>query len=145
MVVGNSLHRHHQLTAFAWSSTIALRNLCQPSFLNVAFCVFCLGFQTQRFFQFKAVQFCKPRLVRLGPARRHKAIVPDQKSDTDHWKGGVEIKSDFEENDEDLADFLKANTAFILQMSSTNAFTVPLFNGMVLFALCFLLDGPLWG
>lgn len=92
-----------------------------------------LGFHVPRFCQFKAVQFCKPRLVRLGPAKRHTAIVPNQKSDTDHWNGGVDIKSDFEENDEDLADFLKANTAFILQMSSTNAFTVPLFNGMFLF------------
>lgn len=61
--------------------------------------------------------------MRLGPARRGRPKgEPD--SGTDHWaEGGVTYQSDFEENDADLAEYLKSNANFFGQMTATSGFT----------------------
>lgn len=63
------------------------------------------------------------RLVRQGPAKR-KAKTGEGDEDSDHWgPGGMVYTSEFEECDEDLAQFLKANAAFMVTMTTTGAFT----------------------
>lgn len=63
------------------------------------------------------------RLVRQGPAKRNTQNNLDD-GDSDHWgPGGVVYTSEFEENDGDLAQYLKSNAAFLVTMTTTAAFT----------------------
>ena len=56
----------------------------------------------------------------MGPAKQRSK---KEDSDTDHWaEGGVTYHSDFEENDEELADFLKAQGNFMAQMGRAGGF-----------------------
>jgi len=48
------------------------------------------------------------------------------------------IPSEFEQNDEDLAEYLKSNTSFLLNMHATGAFTATQQNSTVFSPLCFL-------
>lgn len=61
------------------------------------------------------------RLVRIGPAKR-RAKHPEHASDSDSQHGTC-AASEFEDKDDDLADYLQANTSFIMAMQTTNAFT----------------------
>lgn len=60
------------------------------------------------------------RLVRQGPAKRK-----PEESDTDHWQGGTVYTSEFEDNDQELADYMRTTSDFIVTMAATGAFTVP--------------------
>ena len=61
------------------------------------------------------------RLVRIGPAKRRAKRLEDlSDSDSQH---GTCAASEFEDKDDDLADYLQANTSFIMAMQTTNAFT----------------------
>ena len=78
------------------------------------------------------------RLVRLGKAKRTKTVKAD--SGTDQWEGGVLCQSEFEENDDDLADFLQNNTSFLLNMTKTAGFSVPWWTHAFLVSPIFFLD-----
>ena len=63
------------------------------------------------------------RLVRQGPAKR-KTQNNLHDDDSDHWgPGGMVYTSEFEENDGDLAQYLKSNAPFLVTMTTTAAFT----------------------
>ena len=70
------------------------------------------------------------RLVRIGRAKRSlqassKRRVPAE-SGSDHWAEGDGMTYATEsENDDDLRSFLGSNAAFVAQLHSTAAFTVP--------------------
>eukprot|EP00435_Cladocopium_sp_Y103_P028818 s1822_g7.t1 len=61
------------------------------------------------------------RLVRIGPAKR-RAKRPEDLSNSDSQHGTC-VVSEFEDKDDDLVDYLQANTTFIMAMQTTNAFT----------------------
>ena len=58
----------------------------------------------------------------MGPARRHRKKL-EELSDSNSETGAL-VHSEFDVNkDDDLADYLQANTSFLMAMESTNAFT----------------------
>ena len=72
----------------------------------------------------------------MGPAKARrkttKSTTIDSSSD-DHI-----IPSEFEQNDEDLVEYLKSNTSFLLNMHATGAFTATQQNNSNMFCqLCF--------
>ena len=59
----------------------------------------------------------------MGPAKSRTARSPAKPKDPDYdTETGVEFRSDFEEKDEDLKEFLRTNSNFLLQMVSTAGF-----------------------
>ena len=58
----------------------------------------------------------------MGPARRQRKKL-EELSDSNSETGAL-VHSEFDANkDDDLADYLQANTSFLMAMESTNAFT----------------------
>lgn len=62
------------------------------------------------------------RLVRQGQAKRRPDPAADE--DSDNWgPGGIVYFSEFEENDADLAQYLRSDSSFLVAMSLTGAFS----------------------
>ena len=81
------------------------------------------------------------RLVRNGPARRKRGSKPPEAlSDSDSQHGACML-SEFEDQDGDLAEYLQANTSFLMAMQSTKAFTVSrmCINSFFFLGLCVVL------
>ena len=70
------------------------------------------------------------RFVRLGPAKARPLKGKKTTSKGQLQQLGEDsaddfvLPSDFEENDEDLANYLQANSSFLMNMHATGAFTV---------------------
>ena len=80
-------------------------------------------------FQEVWAQIIEPRFVRIGPAKARPTkgtgssktarSIFDASSDEDHV-----IPSEFEENEEDLSNYLQSNSSFLVNMHATGAFSV---------------------
>lgn len=72
--------------------------------------------------------------MRLGPAKARSTKKSALKVDVASDSGNEFLMpSEFEENDDALANYLRANASFLLNMHSTAAFTVPLLTLMCSF------------